>query len=183
MATALQSKSSNQAPALGVIDASIMNIRTSTSSDVASIVALFTASVHQIAARSYTPAQLAAWAPESPNLDQWCSRLAILETLVAVPDGEIAGFISFAGNGHIELLFTSPAFSRKGVASRLYEIAAQTLRARGVRSLSTEASIEARPFFESMGFNIVEEQVVERNGVQLKRFAMTRVCGDKDAQP
>jgi hypothetical protein len=52
------------------------------------------------------------------------------------------------------------------VASRLYEIAAQTLRARGVRSLSTEASIEARPFFESKEFNIVEEQVVERNGVK-----------------
>ena len=137
-----------------------MNIRISTDGDLTSIVALFAASVHQIAARSYTPAQLMAWAPEPPDLAQWRSRLVTLETLVAVVDGEIAGFISYAGNGHIELLFSSPAFSRRGVASQLYEIAVQTLRERGVRRLTTEASIEARPFFESKGLNIVEEQVV-----------------------
>lgn len=74
----------------------------------------------------------------------------------------------------------SPAFSRKGVASQLYEIAVQILRERGVRRLTTEASIEARPFFESKGLNIVEEQVVERNGVLLKRFAMTGACGGNE---
>ncbi len=160
-----------------------MNIRTSTDNDVASIAALFTESVHQIAARSYTPMQLAAWAPESPDLGQWRSRLAPLETLVGELDGAIAGFISYTGNGHIEFLFTSPAFSRKGVASRLYEVALKILCSKGVETLSTEASIEARPFFESKGFNTVEEQVVERNGVQLKRFAMTRACRDENSQP
>jgi putative acetyltransferase len=164
------------------MDASVMNIRPTTDSDVASIAALFTESVHKIAARSYTPMQLAAWAPESPDLGQWRSRLALVETLVAEIDGAIAGFISYTDSGHIELLFTSPEFSRRGVASTLYEIAVQILDARGVKTLSTAASIEARPFFESKGFNIIEEQVVERNGVQLRRFAMTRTYSEKDAQ-
>ena len=126
-----------------------MNIRASADSDVASIAALFTESVHRIAARSYTSEQLAAWAPEPPDLAQWRERLALLETLVAEFDGAMAGFISYTDSGHIEFLFTSPAFSRKGVASKLYEMAEQRLYLNGAKKLSADASIEARPFFES----------------------------------
>ncbi|HSJ47907.1 MAG TPA: GNAT family N-acetyltransferase [Gammaproteobacteria bacterium] len=159
-----------------------MNIRASADSDVASIAALFTESVHQIAARSYTSEQLAAWAPEPPDLEQWRERLALLETLVAEFDGAMAGFISYTDRGHIEFLFTSPTFSRKGVASKLYEIAVQRLHLKGAMKLSADASIEARPFFESKGFSAVQEQVVERNGVQLRRFVMIRRCDDKNVQ-
>lgn len=143
------------------------------------MVALFIESVHQIAAHSYTLEQRMAWAPVSPDLEQWKSRLAILETLVADFEGVIGGFISYTGNGHIEYLFTSPAFSRRGVASRLYEAAVQSLRSKGVNKLTTHASMEARPFFELKGFSIVEEQLVERNGVQLRRFAMMGKCGNE----
>ncbi len=156
-----------------------MKIRASTDSDVASMVALFFEAVHQIAARNYTVEQLAAWAPASPDLEQWQSRLALLETLVADFEGVIAGFIAYTGTGHIEYLYTSPAYSRKGVASKLYETAVQSLRSKGVKKLTTDASMEARPFFELRGFSIVEEQLVERNGVQLKRFAMAGACGEE----
>jgi len=155
-----------------------MKIRTSTDSDLDSLVALFTESVHQIAARSYTPAQLAAWAPESPDLELWRSRLALVETLVAEIDEALAGFVSYTRDGHIEFLFTSPAFSRQGVASALFEAAARRLHVMGTNKLSTDASLEARPFFEAKGFRTVEEQVVERNGVQFRRFAMARACDD-----
>lgn len=158
-----------------------MHIRTSTDGDVPALVALFSDSVHQLAARSYTPAQLEAWAPESPDLAQWQLRLAPLTTLVAEGKGGLAGFISYSDRGHIEFLFTSPLSARQGVASSLYEAAEQSLRSRNIESLSTEASIEARPFFESRGFSIIEEQVAERNGVLLTRFLMTRTGGEARA--
>jgi putative acetyltransferase len=159
-----------------------MKIRAKTDSDVASIATLFYESVHQIASQSYTPQQLKAWAPESPDLKQWQLRLARLETLVADFEGVLAGFISYTVDGHIEFLYTAPAFTRQGVASKLFEAAVQILQTKGVTNLSTEASIVARPFFEFMGFSVVEEQVVERNGVQLRRFAMTRVSMKDKAQ-
>ncbi len=150
-----------------------MIIRPSANCDLEAIVALFTASVHQIAASSYSPAQLAAWAPVPPDLEQWRARLADLETLLSEREGQVSGFVSFTWAGHIELLFSAPAFSRRGVASGLYDAAVQKLLANGVAELSTEASTEARPFFASKGFKVAEEQVVERSGVQLKRFLMT----------
>ena len=159
-----------------------MQIRTSTEGDVPALVALFSASVHRLAARSYTPAQLAAWAPESPDLAHWQMRLAPLTTLIAEVGSGLAGFISYSENGHIEFLFTSPLFARQGVASRLFEAAEQSLRFKNIESLSTEASIEARPFFESKGFGVVEERVAERNGVLLTRFLMTRIGGEARAR-
>jgi putative acetyltransferase len=151
----------------------MMSIRPYAEQDLADIVAVFTDSVHQIASRSYTPEQLAAWAPLSPDLEQWRARLSGVETLVAESRGVLAGFISFTSNGHIEFLFTAPTFARRGVASLLYEAAVQRLASGGVKTLTTDASLEALPFFESRGFSVTEAQTVERNGVLFRRFAMT----------
>ncbi len=151
----------------------MLNLRPATERDLPAIVRLFTDSVHQIAARSYTPEQRAAWAPAAPDLEQWRSRLSNLKTLVAESGDAMAGFISFTANGHIEFLFTAPAVARQGVASALYEAAVKCLLEKGVHRLTTDASLEARPFFESRGFRVMAVQSVERNGVQFKRFAMS----------
>ncbi|GBO85685.1 hypothetical protein A6779_13535 [Marinobacter adhaerens] len=154
-----------------------MNIRPFADQDLADIVALFTDSVHQIASQSYTPEQLATWAPRSPDLEQWRSRLSGVKTLVAESRGVLAGFISFTSAGHIEFLFTAPSFSRRGVASLLYKAASQRLAARGVTKLTTDASLEARPFFKYQGFKVVGEQTVEREGVKFRRFSMSGSSG------
>jgi putative acetyltransferase len=155
-----------------------ISLRPATETDLPSIVSLFTDSVHQLAARSYTPAQRAAWAPEAPDLEQWRSRLAKVETLSAESNGTMTGFISFTANGHIEFLFTAPACSRRGVASLLYEAAVERLLGRGVRKLTTDASLEARPFFQAKGFSVVGAQTVERGSIKLQRFAMIRYLGE-----
>ena len=113
-------------------------------------------------------------APLSTDLAQWRSRLSGVETLVAESAGAMTGFISFTSNGHIEFLFTSPTFARRGVASLLYEAALQRLTASSVRTLTTDASLEALPFFESRGFTTTEAQTVERNGLQFRRFVMVK---------
>ncbi len=154
-----------------------MIIRDFQASDLQALVTVFQQAVHELAAGSYTSEQRAAWAPASPDLERWRERLAALATLVADVDGDIAGFIAFSDAGHIDLLYTSPGFVRRGVASRLFHEALHRLQTRGVRELSTEASLEARPFFETQGFSTVSEQVVERDGVALKRYLMTRALG------
>ena len=151
-----------------------MNIRSYNDGDLERVMQLFTDSVHGLAADHYTEAQRAAWAPQQPSAAGWRTCLAPLQMLVAESAGELAGFVAFEFNGHIEFLYTSPKFSRQGVASRLYETMSQYLDSRGVKERFTEASLVARPFFERQGLRVVEEQHVERNGVVLRRFAMSR---------
>jgi putative acetyltransferase len=145
--------------------------------DVGAIAALFTASVHELAAAHYDAAQRTAWAPQPPDLGHWRERLANLQTLVAECGSRMAGFISYAPDGHIDLLFTSPAYARQGIATLLYHRAELALCESGVRHLFTEASLVARPFFERQGFRVTQEQLVDLRGAQFRRFAMSKLLG------
>lgn len=155
-----------------------MKIRPYVAADLEAAVQLFTDAVHVGAAYHYDAAQRAAWAPRRADLDFWRSRFEKLHTLVAERDGQLIGFISHDDDGHIDLLFTSPASARQGVAGALYVRAETTLYARGVRELFTEASLVARPFFERHGFEVIEEETVNRRGVDLARARMRKKLRD-----
>lgn len=51
------------------------------------------------------------------------------------------------------------------------ELEARTL---GLREIDTEASITAKPFFERKGYQIIKEQIVERKGIGLVNFRMSK---------
>jgi putative acetyltransferase len=153
-----------------------MQVRHYRDTDLQPVAGLFTASVHRLASCQYDAAQLAAWAPQPPDLDEWRERLRAVRTLVAEEDGELAGFVSYEPNGHIDLLFTAPGFSRRGVATTLYGRAETLLVSLGVAELFTEASLVARPFFERQGFRIVAVQRVILRGVAFERLAMRKQC-------
>jgi putative acetyltransferase len=62
----------------------------------------------------------------------------------------------------------------RGVGRRLYEAAEREAGELGLESVSTEASLTARPFFERLGFRVVREQTVVRRGVGLTNFVMEK---------
>lgn len=152
-----------------------MNLRMYREADTEGLMAVFTSSVHALAAAQYDAEQREAWAPEPPNVDEWRHRFRGLHTIVAEKDGSYLGFISYEPNGHIDLLYTAPGAARRGVASALLrQAAAQLSTAGSVTELFTEASLVAAPFFLRHGFEITEEQNVVRRGVSFQRFAMRR---------
>ncbi|SLN64291.1 GNAT family N-acetyltransferase [Oceanibacterium hippocampi] len=143
--------------------------------DAGRLAELYTASVHGLAHTRYRPAQLAAWAPQPPDHDAWRRRLDEITVLVAELDGELAGFIGYADDGHIDLLFVSPAFPRRGIATALYRDAETRLKRLGVTAFHTEASELARPFFERQGFHVEAPETVSRGGVALRRYRMRKL--------
>ena len=140
--------------------------------DLSPVVRLFTDSVHELTAGAYDETQRYAWASRTPHLDTWRERLESLETLVAEEGSDLAGFISYEKDGHIDLVFTAPNYARRGIASALYHEAEQQLKGLGVKELKTEASVVARPFFERHGFEVVDEQRVTVRGAQFLRYLM-----------
>ena len=151
-----------------------MQIRVHDGTRFAEIAALFTASVHELAATHYDFAQREAWAPRPPDLDHWRRRLADTTTLLADEIGSLHGFLSYTEDGHIDMLFTAPSAPRRGVASALHAEAERRLRGRGVTALSTEASLVAEPFFARQGYAVVERQRVERGGQWFARALMRK---------
>lgn len=157
----------------------LLEIRPYGESDLEALVLLFTESVHSLAAAQYGKAQLETWAPRPPDLATWARRFAAVNTLVADVDGICAGFISYEKNGHIDLLYTSPAHSRQGIASALYRHAETALISHGATEIFTEASLVARPFFRRHGFRVSEEQLVRREGMTFRRFGMRKAIGSR----
>lgn len=149
-----------------------MNERPYESTDLTSVIETYTASIRCLAASCYSPEQIAAWAPVPPDVARWQERLAHLHTIIAEYDGVVAGFASYTQDGYLDLLFTQPSFARRGVASRLYRRVESVLLAVGAPSVTTHASLAARPFFDRHGFQLDAEECVECRGAYLRRFAM-----------
>ena len=140
--------------------------------DLSSVMEIYTSSIRSLAALWYLPEQIAAWAPAVPDAERWRKRLAPLRTIVAESGGRLAGFTSYTLEGYLDLLFTHPDFARRGVATGLYERVEAALRAVRVSTITTHASLAARPFFEGRGFQVDADESVEVRGVYLRRFAM-----------
>lgn len=143
-------------------------------SDLAAVVALFNASVQGLTGAQYDKAQRLAWAPMQADWSAWQARLSCLTVLIAEVNRQIAGFIGFSADGHIDLLYSSPRHARQGVATALYLRAESELTAAGVPAIFSEASLTARPFFARQGFSVQQLQTLARGAVILQRFAMRK---------
>lgn len=152
-----------------------MRVRTYEIRDTQQIVKLFYDTVHEVNIRDYTKAQVDAWAPAATDIESWTKSLSSKFTFVAEEGEIIAGFGQLEANGHIDCFYCHKDFQRQGVGKIILaqiELQARTL---GIQKLFTEASITAKPFFESYGFMVVKQQEVERRGQKFINFAMEKL--------
>lgn len=138
--------------------------------DSAAMIDLFYRSVHEAACEYYDADQLDAWAPKGMDACAWTKRCLSRATWLAFKGDQLAGFIEWEADGHIDLLYVHPDFQRCGIAHALYHRVLDEKMPR----LYVEASHAARGFFERFGFSVDEEQSVHRNGQVLTNFKMSK---------
>ena len=151
-----------------------LRLRAWADADADATLGVFRRAVHGTARGDYSPAQLAAWAPQDLGPEGWAARRREAGTVVAEVDGRVVGFTDLGPAGHIGMLYVDPSVARTGVASALLENAVSTALAQGLRELTAHASLTARPFFERHGFVVVQERHPVSRGVPMANFAMRR---------
>ena len=151
-----------------------MKIRTYEISDTKKIVKLFYDTVHEVNIRDYTKAQVDAWAPGATDIQNWRQSSSSKFTFVAVEGDTIAGFGELERNGHIDRFYSHKDFQRQGVGRLILKQIESKAKDLGINKLFTEASITARPFFESQGFMVIRKQEVERRGQKFINFPMEK---------
>lgn len=149
-----------------------MEIRRYTQDRAVEIADLFHQSVHAIDSSIYTSEQKEVWAPTPPNYAFWEQRLINKKPYLAIVDNQVAGFIEFDGDGHIDCTYTHPNYQGQGVASALYQYVFKVAKSRGLSRLYVEASLVAIPFFEKWGFVVVKKNEIRRQGLSLINFDM-----------
>ena len=156
-----------------------VRIREIKAEDLEAIVNLFRETVHHVNVKDYTSEQLFVWAPLHMHHSdaRWKSLLDNIAYLVEIDD-VIVGFADSSTEGYLDRLFVHKDYQRQGIASQLVKKLESLLLLRGVKKITTEASITAKPFFERIGYFVVKEQNKPRSGgVTLTNFLMEKQLG------
>ena len=136
--------------------------------------AIFRASVAELASEDYDVDQREAWAARADDSAAFAKRLADGLSLIALVDGEAAGFASLKGADSIDMLYVDPRFARRGVGAALIDALVKLAHARGAQSLTSEVSDAARPLFERQGFVAERRNLVQIDGQWLANTTMVK---------
>lgn len=144
-------------------------------SDFDAAARLFCGTVHTVNARDYTPEQLDAWAPRDEQcLAQIAEKLSEQQTVGLKECGILIGFGSLDDEGDIDMLFVHKDRQGQGVAKAILCELERLALERGKQVVSTFASVTARLFFERMGYGVERENIVDRDGVSLVNYLMSK---------
>lgn len=146
-----------------------MNLRTYLSSDCQSLADLFYQTVHTVNARDYTPGQLNAWATGHVDIREWDRSLSSHYTIVATESNLIIGFGDIHLTGYLDRLYVHKDYQRQGVATAICDKLERRFKG---KTITTHASITAKPFFLSRGYHVVRQQQVTRQGILLTNYVM-----------
>lgn len=135
---------------------------------------IFFNTTHHIVGRDYTKKQVAKWAPEDKNKDEWQQRLKEKQPFVAEENGQLVGFAELEPNGHIDLFYTHHEWIGKGVGKALYlQLEKEAINA-NLKEIFAEVSLTALEFFKSRGLKVIEEQENLVCGEPAKRYIMKK---------
>lgn len=152
----------------GFFDMILRNYRPS---DCAEILTLFYETVHSVNSKDYNSAQLDAWADGNAHPEIWNQSLSDHKTVVMEDSGKIVGFGDMDNTGYLDRLYVHRDYQRRGIASAICDVLEKNQE-----KVLTHASITAKPFFLSRGYQVVKAQEVTRHGVILKNYVMERTC-------
>ena len=147
-----------------------MELRKYQSSDCREVTELFFNTVHIINAKDYTKEQLDVWATGQADLEKWDQSLQGHYSVVAVENDVIVGFGDIDSTGYLDRLYVHANYQCRGISTAICDQLEQAVPG----SITTHASITAKPFFEKRGYKVIKEQKVERQGIFLTNFVMAK---------
>lgn len=95
-------------------------------------------------------------------------------TLVAEADGVIVGFAALLGH-RISAAYVHPQFVRQGIGRRLLRALEQIAIAHNIRTLRVAASLTARPFYQTHGYQVIgESYLAAGKGLRVRYIDMKK---------
>lgn len=154
-------------------------IREAHQSDAVTLKELFQDTVLMINRKDYSEAEVKDWASCGDNLSEIEKMIRTHYFIVAVNrQSEIVGFSSITPQGYLHSMFIHKDFQGKGIATILLKEIEWYAMATGIRRITSEVSLTARPFFEKKGYIVVEEQKRKANQLSLTNFWMAKKLAD-----
>ena len=152
-----------------------MHIRSYNPNDLDQVTHLFHETVHNINSHDYSQEQIDACTTlDVAQVERLKDDLAHNIRYVAQKEGNIVGFGTLTKHGYIDMIYTHKDYQGRGVATAIYHQLEDEAEKLGIKTLHTQASITALPFFEKRGFQPVCENRKVVRGVAFLNFIMEK---------
>ncbi len=124
------------------------SLRILTIADIPEMQALFRSTVLHVNKKDYTQEEVEDWASCGESVAHWQELLAE-HTYIGAFDqtGIMIGFSSMNKTGYLHSMFVHKDWQSKGVATQLLAEVERIAQQNGVKEITSDISITARPFF------------------------------------
>jgi len=133
---------------------------------------VFYSSIHQVCVKDYSPEQIEAWAPASLDPAVWQSKVQSLKPNIATIDGKVVGYADCQASGLIDHFYVNGDYQAQGVGQMLMQTILNSVD--DYKTLFSEVSHTAKPFFQQHGFKVLKVQQVFMHEVMLENNRMQR---------
>ena len=151
-----------------------MKLRPYQKADAEAAARVYRDAATNIGCAAYDAEQVRVWALYPDDMEEFRNRLCQGVTLVAEEGAKLVAFGQLDPVDHIAFIYCASDFSRRGIASAIYQQLEQHAIASGVTTLTTEATRVSRSFFEKKGFVVFATERPLRLGVEFERFRMVK---------
>ena len=151
-----------------------MDVRKFRQGDEEELWELFYNTIHNVNIQDYDTAQLAAWAPDDLDMNIAVQKFREIDPFVVIQDEKNIGYADIQSDGYIDHFYCHHDFQGRGVGSMLFATLDKEAKENGILKMYSNVSITARPFFETMGFSVEREQLIQVGDQQLKNYRMVR---------
>ncbi|MDQ6470517.1 GNAT family N-acetyltransferase [Flavobacterium sp. LHD-80] len=151
-----------------------MNFRKATISDLLEMQKLFVQTIQSVCKNDYNPDQINAWVSGAENTQRWVDVIEKQFVLLAIIENKIAGFGTLKDSNYIDLFFIHKDFQRKGIANKIFNELELEAKNHHSKSITSDVSITAKPFFEKKGFAVktIQKNIVK--GVEIINYKMEK---------
>jgi putative acetyltransferase len=153
-----------------------LSIRKAVPADAAPIHELHLRSVRQLCRPAYSPELIEVWLkPRRP--EGYLPGIHRGEMYVVEIEGRMVGF-GHAVPGEILATFVEPEFAGQGIGKVLLEHGIKLASVGNPSAIRLESTLNARPFYEKFGFEVVKKTVAVRSGVEIPCLQMQYTPGN-----
>ncbi|KFF15269.1 GNAT family N-acetyltransferase [Flavobacterium hydatis] len=151
-----------------------MNLRKATISDLKEMQELYIETIKHVCKNDYNSAQIDVWISGVKNTERWVDVINTQFVLLAIIQDKIAGFGTLKDGNYIDFFYIHKDFQRQGIADKLLTELELEAKKQHTKTITSDISITAKPFFEKKGFIVKAEQKNIRLGIELINYKMEK---------
>ena len=150
-----------------------MKIRLARDEDCAEIARLRRQTIRNINSKDYSEEIIHNWSAQA-NAQNFTENTDKCKRWTAIDKSKIVGFCDHSFECELSRIYVHKNYLRKGVGSRLLEVAEDSLKKQGCKKINIESTITAKKFYEKNGYKVIKKAIHKTGDIKATIYKMSK---------